>query len=427
LYQKLKKSREKFIIPIILIYFILVFFQISTTSLWLDEIMSLDFCDGSFGDLYYELAKDVHAPLYYTILFLFVKVGGISEWVGRLPGILAGCGAILVLFFLARDLAGLAAALLSCLFLACSPFFLEFCREVHPYSLSAFLAVGSWYFFLQLFKKAEIKNALSYSIFSGLLLLNFYLSFLIIVCQIIIFLLVKISRKKRIMIIFSWFGSVLLFCPWIPVFLYQLKVNKISHDVEVYFPDGIKPVHSLKLLSDIFFGTQAQRLGLGATGLVLFLFIFAGLYAFFRLKRSKSHKGKRFFYGIILWSFWGLFIVFTLTCLIKPLYLSRYMTMSAPFAALFLGSTFSFLLRKKVYVPAGIVIILFLLSYSQYHKQMPRENWREPTLYLAEQMKPNDVLITDHMNSASCFIFYLGMKGRPELRKNIFTFEHFTS
>lgn len=398
----------------------LAFIRLGSTSLWLDEIMSLDFCDSGIRDLFKDLMNDVHAPAYYLILYFFVKIGGITELVGRIPGILAGAGTILALWSLAKELQDRHTSLIAALLLAISPFFLEFSREIHPYSLSALLSVLSWLYFIRILKKGRKISILLYAIFSGLLLLTFYPSFLIIVSQFLYFCALHMAKRKKKGIMTAWIVTMLIFSLWMPVFIRQLQVNKISHDVEVYFPQGIKPHHVQRLLGDIFLGTGRQDPGSGIWGIPLVILIIP---SFFLIIKNRKYPGYKQY--LILWIFWGVILLFTILCLIKPIYLSRYMTMSAPFACLFLAAALDRIRGKWKYLLLTILISGGLFSYWIYLGKMPRENWRDPAGYLVTHTQPLDVIVTDHVNSTSCLIFYFKILGRAELNQNTFTFEQF--
>lgn len=382
--------------------------------------MSLDFCDSGIKDLFKDLMNDVHAPVYYLILYFFIKIGGITEHVGRFPGILAGAGTILALWSLTKELHGRRTSLFAVLLLACSPFFLEFSREIHPYSLSALFSVMSWLYFIRILKKGKRTSILLYALFSGLLLLTFYPSFLVIVSQFLYFCILHTAKRKKRGIVTAWIVAMLIFAIWMPVFIRQLQVNKISHDVEVYFPQGIKPYHVMRLLSDIFLGTRWQKPGYSIYGILLGILIIPSLILI--LRNTKYPKYKHY---LVLWMFWGLVLLFTILCLIKPIYLSRYMTLSAPFACLFLAVALDRIRGKGKYLFLAILVSGGLFSYGLYLKKMPRENWRDPARYLVNHIQPRDVIVTDHINSTSCLIYYFKILGRPELNQNTFTFEQF--
>jgi uncharacterized membrane protein len=410
---------------ILILYLALVFIKLGTTSLWLDEIMSMDFCDGNLPELFRSLREDVHTPLFYILLMVFIKIGGIAEIVGRLPGVLAGAGCLLALYDLGKEIKDRRFALLSCLILAVSPFFLEFCREIHPYSQSALLSILSWSYFLRIMKRGKKIHAIGYAISSGLLILTFYLSVLVLFTQFLLFLFLRISNRKKKLIFLGWIGAAVIFSIWLPVFARQLMMNKISPVVNVLFPKGIKMDHIALLLSHIFLGAWGQRPGLFSQSMALFCFLLGISLSLFQRRGSRLARTRRKIEILPFWMFWGLFLLFTLLCLLKPLYISRYMTMSAPFAALFLGLAVASIRGWGKYAFLSLFILWSLLSYRAYLVTLPREDWRGSAQYLIAHAQPNDVIVLDHISNVSCLVYYFKILKNPELNDNVFTYEHF--
>jgi hypothetical protein len=126
-----------------------------------------------------------------------------------------------------------------------------------------------------------------------------------------------------------------------------------------------------------------------------------------------------------LYFFWSPFLIFTLLCLFKPLYLSRYFTMGAPFAALLIAAALEKTGGKKSLFILAPLIILWFVSYGAYIKSLPREDWRGTAIYLATRMGTQDVVVADAITAASCLDYYLALLGRQDLTQNVFTFEQF--
>jgi len=411
----------------VLIFLCLAIYKTKTTGFWLDEIMALDFSDGSIKEMFSELQGDVHAPLFYLILFCFIKVFGISELMGRLPAILAGAGTITALYFLACEIRNVKTGILASLLLAISPFFIEFSREIHPYSLTALFAVLSWFCFTRVIKKGKTRDAILYSLASACIILTFYLGIIIVLSQLLLLIFLRPSQRKRRAIIYALLGATCLFTVWLPSFTRQLTINKISHDIEVYFPKGIQPTHIIYLLSDVFLGTSARQLHMIIPVAIIALISALTFFILIRKAPVSTITKRKFFLSSLmpLWLFWSPFILFTLLCLFKPLYLSRYFAMGAPFAALLIASALDKAGGKKSIIILAPLIILWFVSYGTYIKSLPREDWRGTANYLTTRMGKQDVVVADDITAVSCLDYYLALFGRQELTRNVFTFEQF--
>lgn len=96
------------------------------------------------------VARDVHAgethpPLFYLLLYAWMKAAGFGFDSGRAFSILMGLAAIPVLFLLAREMAGERAAWFACGLLALAPFQAQLAMQVRMYTLAALLSLlATW-------------------------------------------------------------------------------------------------------------------------------------------------------------------------------------------------------------------------------------------------------------------------------------------
>jgi len=382
--------------------------------------MSMDFCDREFGGMMHQLKNDVHAPLFYTLLWLVMRLAGLSESVARLPAAIAAIATLPILYLFVRRLAGMKAAVLSSLVLACSPFFIEFGRETHPYSLSAFLSVLSWLFFVDILRGGRIKTAILYGLATGLLLLTFYPAVLVPAGHLLCALVLRISRKKRILIAQGWALGFVVFSPWLAVFIRQLTEDHIGV-IEQYFPQGVGIREIMSLHGDLFLGTAWRTINPFAGRLAAVAIITAGML----LLRRKRGGPRRVYQNLAAAPLFLSTGLFTLVCLYKPIYLSRYMILAAPFAAVFSGMALAGM--KPGARIWGIILVLAwsLGGLAGYHRIMPREDWRGPAEYLVSNMGPCDVIVTDHINARSCLSYYMKIRGRPDAGSHVFDYKLF--
>ena len=86
---------------------------INVQSLRLDESLSLgQVQEHSLVGLWRYLAEaNVHAPLYHTLLFFWVRLFGSAEWVIRIPSVILGAASVPMLYLVARRLMSHRAAL----------------------------------------------------------------------------------------------------------------------------------------------------------------------------------------------------------------------------------------------------------------------------------------------------------------------------
>jgi mannosyltransferase len=112
-------------------------------SLWQDESWTWYLVHDSLGDLLHRLIlSDAHPPLYFLLLWPWVKLGD-SETLLRLPSALLGIASLPLLYRLGRSLAGAREGLVAMAFLAVSPFHVMYSQEARSYSLLFFLCLLS--------------------------------------------------------------------------------------------------------------------------------------------------------------------------------------------------------------------------------------------------------------------------------------------
>jgi len=158
-------------------------------SLWLDEgIQWWAVTTFPLKHLITEYIRgDFNPPLFHTILYFWVKLFGDSEIALRLPSVLFGLGTV----YFVHKIGGLKSALLA----ATAPLLVYYSQEARMYSLAAFTATATLYFFI---KKSKV-----YLIFAVLMLYSHYLTWL---------LLPLLSPLV-----------ILFLIPWLPILWQQLQ------------------------------------------------------------------------------------------------------------------------------------------------------------------------------------------------------------
>lgn len=114
-------------------------------GLWLDELLSANFAaHGPWATLVTVLRFDVHPPLYYLQLSLWMLVGQGDGWL-MANSMLWHAAAVMLLAHAAARLYGPRIGLAAALLLAVSPAALLYADQVRMYSFVMFLAIWAWY------------------------------------------------------------------------------------------------------------------------------------------------------------------------------------------------------------------------------------------------------------------------------------------
>lgn len=182
-------------------------------SLWLDEaITALAVKNNSFIDIVSKFSPgDFHPPLYYLMLKLWTNIFGYSEIALRLPSVIFGILLIGVIYLLAKMLFDQRTAMIAAIFAAVNPLLVYYSQETRMYTLAAlFVAVA----FLFLLRKRWLLFILS-------LVLAIYTDYLPILVLPVFFLIAKDKKP----IILSYFVMLVLFLPWVYIFIQQLATG----------------------------------------------------------------------------------------------------------------------------------------------------------------------------------------------------------
>ncbi len=220
--------RNKSLLTLLSILFLgglLRFYNNTAVALWHDEAFSALYIKYSWSEMMYRIGLDVHPPLYYWILRLYTYVFGDGLLSLRALSIFFGLLTIYAGYlFVKKAFGNEKLALVAALFLAINPFQIQYALEARMYTLGTFLVlISSW-----LLLKALEDNKYKYWIWYGIataaaLYTHYYLVFSIAAQG--LYLLYLFIREKQINFraIGSYVLAALLFVPWIPTFLEQIK------------------------------------------------------------------------------------------------------------------------------------------------------------------------------------------------------------
>ncbi|MCC6975280.1 MAG: glycosyltransferase family 39 protein [Anaerolineae bacterium] len=123
--------------------FLIRVYHLDAQSLWQDEIVTVTYSQGNFGQALVNSMVQFRAsaPLHYLIVNLTALHVSLTEGMLRLPDVLWGTLSVAVTFLIGRRLFGIGAALLGTFLLAILPLHVYYSREMRFYSLATFFGV----------------------------------------------------------------------------------------------------------------------------------------------------------------------------------------------------------------------------------------------------------------------------------------------
>jgi mannosyltransferase len=394
---------EILVVAILLIGFSLRVYDLGTESLWIDEGTSIQLARLSLPQIIENRSQSVNPPLYFIVLHYWVRLFGESEFSIRLPSVVFGSLALVMIYRLGDLIFGKKVGTLSCLLLAISVFHISYSQEARGYSLMGLLALISMFFFIKLLVRANFAFLIGYVFSSSLLMYNHFFGLLIIVAQNIYLITMIIFSEDEYEFNFKrWILAqgmlVVLYIPWIRFLItqivgiqegYWIPTPTVRSIIETFlkYSAGSKLL-LLCFLALSFFSTLTYK---RTAGKINWKTLFRSIDGYsWSLSLSNSAK----IYLLLLWLAVPIILPFVISQISTPIYYTRY-TIVASLA-------FYILIARgvknidNIYIRLSVVIITIIyciLGISEYYIQVNKQQWRELTDYLEKNAKTGDLLL----------------------------------
>jgi uncharacterized membrane protein len=199
-------------------------YHLQERVLWFDEANSLLIAQASPARIADAVLDDTHSPFYYLVLH-YSQVVDRGEAGARLLSVLAGVATMAVVYWLGCELAGCAAGLLSASILSFCPLHVWYSQEIRMYTLQTVLVCLSFLFMVRALREGRTMSWAGYVIFTALSLYAQYVSVFAVVAQ-NVFVAVYHGKDRRTLRrwLLSQCAVALLFVPWVPSFVTQMKI-----------------------------------------------------------------------------------------------------------------------------------------------------------------------------------------------------------
>lgn len=392
---------------------ILRFYGLSSQSYWSDEIVTLHITGGVLN-----LEEwGTRPPLYLLLFHFWTRFFGESEVAVRTLSIIFGVSSILFVYLVGKSLFGPKIGLISAFFMSVSRFQIYYSQELRYYSLYELLTLVSFYFYIRLLRSKSYIDGAFYVLSSVLLYYSHDFGILVIAVQ-NLYILIRIRALKSI--IPKWILSQFLIFLAIAYRLINIFTIKAVGDKG---PDWIPPTDMWAPLRTFFeFMGLKHAVSYHLYFLILMTLIFVAIVVY-RLVRSGEYKQYypskllRSFFGlssevllVILWFFVPIITILAASEIFKPMYLSRYLILSAP--ALYLLTAFVIRKLNKIvptlYILVFYTILICPVLYDYYTKPV-RPDWTQVGSYIRESdSSTTPVVLMSFMNIPSFKMYNKG-------------------
>jgi len=377
---------------------------LGSKSPWLDEISSVTFARLNWP-AFWQLMREREANmlLYYLVLRGWMHVGN-SEFVLRLPSVVAGVATVPAIYVLGREFFGRRTGLFCAALLAVNAAHTRASQWMRSYSVLVLLIVVSMLLFARGVERPTRRTWGLYVVVTALALYFHFMAGLLIAAQ---WLSLVFLPRRRWPIRHLVIAGITLLTLAAPAAIYVATRN-VGQLNWVANPRPIEFYH----FAMFFAGGGGKVVGALLLAISIALMVIAARQAYGTAAQSRE------------WSFLFLFVCLAFPPLAsfllsfwKPIFFYRYLIISLPAFILLVGRGFS-LLRTRWLLPL-VPVILGLSLAAVAISYRPEEDWKRACTYLLTHAQNNDVVLYSGRGSEPLEYYrwrLFGDSGGPRLR-----------
>lgn len=394
-------SHYRWMIPILLMAFLLRIAYLDAQSLWWDEAMSV-----AVGNMDLPSAIENRTAgggaagfLYFLAIHFWLRLGQ-GEFVVRLLSVIFGVLAVAGMFPLATLIGAKRLGVTSAFALAISPFHIWYSQEARMYSLLLLLTVLSVYFFIRLLREDRLSNWMAYGIFTLAAMYTHYITPFVIIAQLTY---LTLMRRRYRTLLGKWLLCMLalgaLLTPWL---ILSFSRGGLAQAPISWIP-APRPADLFWTIYDLGLGSTSDSTHpLHILAALSFTAILA--YVSFRLLRGRIMAEQRDrLWFVWLWLILPLVLVFLISldwplAQKRSVYVDRYFSPLVPSFLILVCHGTKQIFRKKsalgllvaaVMLVAVSISVCSLFVDQRYH----REQWRQAITEIKENARGGDILL----------------------------------
>lgn len=357
------------IIFILLLSFIVRLININQ-SLWLDEAAQVIESARPLSQQL-KIEGDFQPPLFHIILHFWMKFGTSEIWM-RLLTIIISVLSIYIFYKIGEKIVNKKFAVLSSFLLAINSFAIYYSQELRPYPLTVLVSLlATWGYVTS----SSLFLIIGLSLF---LYTTYFAPFFIIA----LFLYVVIKDRKKL----KWFLtntiiSFLIFVPWIPSFLEQLKIGTSLTTTLPGWGEAVStpPIKAIPLIFAKFFLGRITIDNKIIYGSIVMALIGVFFYFVYISRKNRNHS----FFSILF--FVPLILAF-LPSLVIPIIEAKRLLFILPFflGIIALGNIEVKQQLKRIFL--SLIIISSIYGLFQYftNPRFQREQWRQAVAFVEQ-------------------------------------------
>lgn len=353
-------------------------------SIWIDEAYTMEMVrENDFLGIIKTTAKDVHPPLYYLMAECFTAVLGDTFWVYKLLSIIPMVLTMLFAFSHIKPWWGERAAVLFIIMINAIPCVLEYVVQMRMYSWAMFFVTWAGLSAYGMYKDEDIKR-FCIQLAASSIFACYTHNYAMISCVCIYIIMgmpvfLKCKKSGKWLLLKSWFISgaavAALYLPWLFVLIKQT-----SDRIENYW---IEPV-TMGVIPEYFEFLFSSELPYSTA---MYLILCAAAVATCIIKRESS--GLLALAVPVMTAAIGI----TVSILVSPFFVGRYLIPCAGLLALFIALAFCEKPGAFQVALAVFGILMTLVSYKKnYMLEYKSTHVEELLSYMEENLAPDDLI-----------------------------------
>lgn len=198
-------------------------------NVWYDEAYTMEMIKHTFGEISKITAADVHPPLYYYMLKLFMLPFGESVLAAKIFSIIPMCLTMLLGYSVIGREVNKRTGILFCIFFALMPVFTVYAVQIRMYTWCAFFVFACGIFAYKTYSEDKISYWILTAIFASAAAYSHY--FALVSAGIIYGILMIAELKKKRFLRWLIFAGVIImsYIPWLASFISQLA-DKVENE-----------------------------------------------------------------------------------------------------------------------------------------------------------------------------------------------------
>ena len=378
---------------ILIVAFFLRFYHLGYRDFWYDEVTSFYYSQHPL--------RNWNPPLYWILLHFWIKIFGVSEFSLRFPSLITSLISVFLTYLLGKKLFTVRVGLYAALFMAFSPFHIQYAQEARPYSLSLFLSVLSTLILFMALTEKKRKFWLGFVLITAAGFynnINYYHIFLLIAQGMCVFILLNGKGVNRF---FYFLLPLLSFLPWASRFIEKFNWIKGGNFWWIQQPDW--KVFSVTMESfDFRYNSASSQSQSFISKMVIVSLLILILKT---LKQGNEYKNK-ITVCFILFLF-PIVLIFLISKTIVPVYLIRGLIIFSPYYCFILALGLSAINRRAVECLLICIIVFFFSTgiFNYYARVDVKKHFKIAAKFIEDNLVKEDVVVYASL-AAEPIIFY---------------------